>query len=156
MYCLTPRAHAQRVLAWAQWDVKVRIRWKNPLLLAGIVWNHHHRPTALAGGSWGHARAQGALEHGWVRRQHAVVGRRSRHHLAAVSGNGLLHGCVQRDTTAGEHTFTLGTRQSLGRPLLCASNRVITGAIRKWASLTARDKTFNAFISGPRITILCI
>lgn len=153
MYCLAPRVHAQRVLARPQRDVKVRIRRKNPLLLARVVRNHHHRPAALAGGGWGHARAQGALEHGWVRRQHAVVGRRSWHHLAAVSGNGLLHGCVQRDTLAGERGFTLETWQSLGRLLLCLSlslhgpllcvgrNRVITGAIRKWANLMIGDKT---------------
>lgn len=119
MCCLAPRVHAQRALARPQRHVKVRIRWKNPLLLARVVWNHHHRPAALAGAGGGHAsRAQGALEHGWVRRQHAVVGRRSRHHLAAVSGNGLLHGCAQRDTLVGECTFTLESRQSLKRLLL--------------------------------------
>lgn len=100
---LAPRVHAQRVLARPQRDVKVRIRWENPLLLARVVRDHHHGPAALAGGGWGHARAQRALQHGWVRGQHAVVGRRSWDHLVAVTRKGLLHGCGQRDTLAQIH-----------------------------------------------------
>lgn len=163
VHSLAPGVHAQRVLARPQGDVKVRIRRKNPLLLAGVVRHHHHGPAALAGGGWGDARgAQGALEHGWVRRQHAVVGRRGRHRLAALGGKGLLHGCTQRDKLTGS-TFTLPARQirtglprhaylSLhGALLRRLCNSAVTGAIRKRVNLMVRNQTGNAFISGQRI-----